>query len=76
MKAILFTKYGSPDVLEFREVERPAPKDNEVLVKVYAASVNALEWRPFTFPLIFVRLRRPCVLSFPVLSFQSDRFFS
>ncbi|MWC29747.1 NAD(P)-dependent alcohol dehydrogenase [Paenibacillus sp. MMS18-CY102] len=40
MRAIVFTKYGSPDVLELREVEKPVPKDNEVRVRIYAASVT------------------------------------
>jgi NADPH:quinone reductase-like Zn-dependent oxidoreductase len=41
MKAIVYTKYGSPDVLQLSEVEKPAPRDDEVLIKIHAASINA-----------------------------------
>ena len=44
MKAIVYTKYGLPDVLQLEEVEKPAPKDDEVLIKVHAASVNSWDW--------------------------------
>lgn len=44
MKAIVRTRYGSPDVLQLKEVEKPIPNDDEVLVRVHAASVNALDW--------------------------------
>ena len=44
MKAILFPKYGSPDVLQLAEVEKPAPNENQVLIKVIAAAANPLDW--------------------------------
>lgn len=47
MKAIVYTQYGPPSVLQLREVEKPEPGEDQVLVKVYAASANALDYRRF-----------------------------
>lgn len=44
MKAIVYTEYGSPDVLQFKDVEKPSPKDDQVLIKVHAASANPADW--------------------------------
>jgi len=56
MKAIVYTQYGSPDVLQFKDVERPTPKDDEVLIQVCAASVNAYDWHFLTADIFLVRL--------------------
>ena len=55
MKAIVYTKYGSPDVLQLKEVEKPVPKDNEVLVKIVAASANPLDWHSMRAKPFFIR---------------------
>ena len=64
MKAIVYNSYGSPDVLQLKEVEKPVPKENEVLIKVSAASVNPLEWhfmrgKPYFMRLMGIGLLKP-----------------
>ncbi len=55
MKAIVCTRYGPPDVLQIEEVERPTPKDNEVLIRVHAATVTKgdCELRSLKIPLLW-----------------------
>jgi NADPH:quinone reductase-like Zn-dependent oxidoreductase len=56
MKAMIHTQYGSPDVVQLVELEKPVPRENEVLVKILAASVNALDWHMLTADIFLVRL--------------------
>lgn len=56
MKAVLYDRYGPPDVLEAREIDPPMPKDDEVLVRVRAAAVNPLDWHLLTGTPYFMRL--------------------
>jgi NADPH:quinone reductase-like Zn-dependent oxidoreductase len=56
MKAIVCTEYGSPDVLNLEEVRDPTPEEDEVLVKVHAASVNAADWHILRADPFLVRL--------------------
>lgn len=54
MKAIVCTQYGPPDVLQFEEIATPTPADDEVLIKLYAASVNPLDSFVMRGPLFFL----------------------
>lgn len=56
MQAIVYEKYGQPDVLELREIEKPTPNDDEVLVKIRAASLNQYDWHLLTADIFLVRL--------------------
>src|SRR3990170_4685911 len=55
MKAIVHTKYGPPDVLQLKDVDKPTPKENQILVKVHAASINAGDYRVMRAEPILIR---------------------
>ncbi len=56
MKAIVFTHYGSPDVLQLNEIKKPTPQENQVLIKVVAAGTNALDWHEMRGEPLLMRL--------------------
>jgi len=64
MKAVVYTDYGSPDVLEIRDIKKPVPNDDQVLIRVRAASINPLDWHyiegtPYIMRAFGVGLRKP-----------------
>jgi NADPH:quinone reductase-like Zn-dependent oxidoreductase len=59
MKAVVYTRYRSPDVLRFTDVEKPTPKDNEVLVKVQAVSLNRSDWEALRGKPLYARITGP-----------------
>jgi len=66
MKAIVYHQYGPPDVLQYADIEKPVPKDNEVLIRIRAASVNPLDWHfvrgtPYLIRPLMMGLRKPKV---------------
>ena len=81
MKAIVWTKYGPPDVLQLKDVEKPAPKDNEVRIKIHATTVTAgdCEMRSLKFPLymslpmrIYVGFRKPKRITIPGMELAGE----
>ena len=55
MKAIVYEKYGSPDILQYKDIEIPKPQDDEVLIKVIAASANPMDWHMMRGQPFFIR---------------------
>ena len=58
MKALVLTKYGSPNAFQINDIAKPTPKENEVLIKIYATAVNDYDWclmrgKPYIYRLMF-----------------------
>ncbi len=56
MKAIVNEKYGPPEILQLKEIEKPTPKDDEVLIKVHAVSINSSDWEFLTGKPLYIRM--------------------
>jgi NADPH:quinone reductase-like Zn-dependent oxidoreductase len=56
MKAIVYTRYGPPEILQLEEVAKPIPEDDEVLIKVQAVSVNRSDWEGVSGKPLYARL--------------------
>jgi NADPH:quinone reductase-like Zn-dependent oxidoreductase len=56
MKAIVYHKYGSPDVLKLEEVQKPTPADNQLLIKIHAVSINRSDWEGLTGKPLYARM--------------------
>jgi NADPH:quinone reductase-like Zn-dependent oxidoreductase len=67
MKAVVYTKYGSPDVLQLKEVEKPTPTDDEILIKVQAVSVNRSDWEGLIGKPLYARIGGLLKPSRPIL---------
>ena len=61
MKALIRDRYGPPDVLEVRDIDRPAPKERELLVRVHAASINDWDWQMLQRPMLPLGFNTPRV---------------
>jgi NADPH:quinone reductase-like Zn-dependent oxidoreductase len=81
MKAIIWTKYGAPNVLQLREIDKPTPKDDELLVKVHATTVTAgdCEVRKLQFPIwlrlpmrLYIGFNRPKRITIPGSEFAGE----
>ena len=62
MKAVILTKFGPPDVLQVKEIEKPTPTDDEVLIKLHAVSLNRSDWEGLIGKPLYARiggLRKP-----------------